>query len=188
MTRNQLFVASAVASSFVMGRPSFAALTYYNTFVSWSSQVSSYETIDFVSEQPFVLSDQYSSQGVLFPDANDWVVGPTAVGDHWGVIGSQSGSGGATILFSAPQSSCALSFASLTKANFYSGDTFLGQGTAFSSFLGVTSDIAFDRIEIVPVGGGFYLDNLHYSTVPAPGAAAWAVAAVLFARGRNRRR
>ncbi len=57
-------------------------------------------------------------------------------------------------------------------------DLGLSINTRWHNFIGITSDQAFDRAQIwfshpdmqVPGGQGWYLDDVHYSTVPAPGA------------------
>lgn len=97
--------------------------------------------------------------------------------------------------FSSPISAVAFHHPGVVKFRLYLGDTFVGQtgylvdGLALTSFSGVVSSVPFDRMQLVGEPGQpidpVFVDNMYFSTIPAPSAACLLLS--LSVRSRRRR-
>ena len=177
-----------------------AGFTKYNQdFAGWKAASGVYSTVTF-GEVPAnsVVTDQYASLGLLFTSLDldttypqDFFVFPQ---DGFGLDGNCQ----VELTFSQPISAIGWHFPGLMTAKFYNGsellwtDPLMGQGGSFSNFVGFVSNLPFDRVTLVgppgPTCGNVAIDNIYFSTIPAPGSAAFLVLSLVAARGRRRHR
>ncbi len=159
-------------------------ITYKNDKQGWIDAVgASYTTLDFNFGQAVILSDQYESLGVLFPepDDNTWKNPGAFPNDGWGVKGGLGVSGTITVQFLSPQNWLAFEYPGLALLNLYYQDKLIfsewgpGAPVGGSKFFGIVSTSVFDKAVF---SGGANIDDLYFGApVPAPpGLAVFALA------------
>ncbi|MFO0829880.1 MAG: hypothetical protein U0572_17190 [Phycisphaerales bacterium] len=171
-------------------------------FTAWSGQAGAFTTIGF-NDLPnnTLVTDQYCGLGVTFTDPDPNVIQAPNLFS----IYPQDGAGlnGVCLIemaFSQPLDAIAWHFPGIIFAELYSGDTLLYQSPLLGNsglnwFAGLVSDTAFDRVRIhgePPDQYGqchyVFLDNLYFSTVPAPPVLALLGLAGVLAHSRRRSR
>ncbi len=192
-TRSGRLAAAGAAVLCAVGSANASVTVYAGDFGGWQQAVSgSFQTCDFLGfPLNTFITDQYAPLGVYFTNPGPNVVlGPSTSlfpQDLWGLgpVGTLE------LTFLDPQHAVgAHSPASWWKMRLYLGDTLVGQSYSqtggASKFVGLTSDIAFDRVQFEATGGGpVATDNIYFSTVPGPGAVGLLELALLT---RSRRR
>ncbi|MBL9121798.1 MAG: hypothetical protein JNL80_17975 [Phycisphaerae bacterium] len=137
------------------------------------------------------MTDQYLSLGVEFTDDDLNVTGLSG-----GFLDGAGVNGLAMIegTFGSPIKAVAFHHPGFLKFRLYLGDTFVGQtgylgGGGPSFFSGVVSTQWFDRMQVTDVLSDpidpVFVDNMYFSTIPAPGASC--VLLSLLVRPRRRR-
>jgi len=171
--------AALFASTLIAASVAHAGLTTYTDRDAWFEAVSPggsvpITTIGF-SEFPIGtnIRDQYAHLGVNF-DGNNFTLGPDHIAfpqDGWAL---RSGIGGSTVEFDAPRHALALD---------HPGDSFmelfhLGEqiatidfdGSGFGQFSGIVSTEPFDKVILSDRQAPSFIDDLHFVSIPAPGA------------------
>ena len=208
MTRHRscasaLFVVSLFACS---GAASAAITQYFNGsgWTAWQSDAAGFLTIDFTGYPQFTsITDQYTeSHGATFGAiVPPWLppeqtplpqvfFGDYFLKDGVGVAAPY----GVELTLNTPQRAIGLHLPGAASFKLFFGQILIGEtfsGTAGAgSFHGLTSSVAFDRVQIKSFGDigddPLFFDNLYFSTVPGPGPLAFfAVGAVVGARRRR---
>ncbi len=157
-----------------------ASVTLYegpSTFGDWWSAASSPTTIDFTAfPQGTWVTDQYLDLGVTFTSADPDIIvfgEQTFLLDGVGINGLSQ----VQMTFASPTFAFGYHHPGIHGIQLWSGSTLLyaspalGQSGMFD-FSGVTTTTPFDRVVIVPVSlqGNVSIDNIYFSSVPAPGA------------------
>ncbi|MFO0829879.1 MAG: hypothetical protein U0572_17185 [Phycisphaerales bacterium] len=151
-------------------------------FNGWSGQAGAFTTIGFndLPNNTFV-TDQYSDLGVTFTDADPDIVQSAGLFS----IYAQDGCGlnGVCLIemtFDGPMQSVAWHFPGVLFADVYFGSTLLYQSPILGNpgvnwFAGIISDVPFDRVKLRSLPPDQFgncwaphLDNVYYSSVPAP--------------------
>ncbi|MFO0827479.1 MAG: hypothetical protein U0572_04950 [Phycisphaerales bacterium] len=179
----------------VQGLADSEVTLYYGAanFQPWVSAVQSHSTIDFVGFAPGTfITDQYSGLGAAFnPFVNPYIVQQPDPWlfpqDTYGI----DGNGKVRIDFAAPINAIAAHGPGSSRFLLYSQGNlvcvtnwWLGSQNGFA---GITTSFTFDRVvfDTPNPEAEVYLDNVYFSTIPAPSAAA---AALLLSIGVQRRR
>jgi hypothetical protein len=193
-------VAVALLAAFAATK-CFGGVTLYTGaagWQSWQQAATGFTTLDFtdLEEGENVASDRYASYGVLLTDfdLNEGMTNPLYfLQDGHGLEGHCE----LEFTFTAPMQAASLHFPGGTQAWLYSGNTLLAfvNNAGFSganNFLGFTSNNPFDRLVLKRFSppppfpcDEIEIDNLYFSTVPSPSAAAILSLGIL---GRSRRR
>ncbi len=172
---------------------SVAGFVTTDDFNAWQVAVPGFTTIDFVGIQGYI-QDTYAPLGVVFDPTDFGMAFPTAP-DGWAAAGS--GGGGAFIQpkFFDDQFALGIFYKGTVAVRLYAeGMLIFDSGTVGTfgpwRFLGITSTIGFDFVQIEDPGDGdVVIDNLYFGgAVPAPGTAVAVGIASLFGIGRRRRR
>ncbi len=165
----------------------------------WFGSAGDYTTIPFTGLPAYTpVHEQYASLGVHFLGSD------TAFIRHqsWYV---HDGCGVGTIFsfdirFDTPMRALSAFHFLAAQWRFYSGTTLVYSSEELSQsiwtpnrFSGFLADIAFDRVWIAgqspyPPGDNLGLDNLYFSTIPAPATAIVALAGMALGFGRRARR
>lgn len=151
---------------------------------SWQQAAGGFTTLDFtdLGQWEPVAPDRYASLNVLVTDVEGNVGETNPIGfplDNHGLFG------GCVIefTFTLPMHAVGMHFPGGMLAWLYAGDALVAYiqstGSGVNRFLGLTSDIAFDRVVLRDFSmpppfacNEVHLDNLYFSTVPSPGAVA----------------
>ena len=167
---------------------------FENDFAGWQASATNHSTCDFTGFQFLtVLTDQYSGLGVLFtspgPTLIDYGPGPGGFAqDSWGI----NPQGYLEVKFLSPMNAVGGHYPGDNRIQLFLGDVFLGQtpylGGPGEYFLGVTSNLSFDRVRFISAvhGGNAFMDNLYFSAVPGPAPLAVVLAGGVFVRRRRR--
>src|SRR5690554_3141498 len=129
-----------------------------------------YETIDFTGfANSTFLTDQYHDEfGVLFADGLDIVRFNPGIYplDDWGLDGFAT----TTIEFNTPQNWFASDGPGAMQFQLYRHDELVYTSrVSFFGFIGVISDIGFDKIVLDdPEDSNVNMDNIYFGAVPAP--------------------
>jgi hypothetical protein len=172
-------------------QPLHAAVTLTGNFSAWSVQAGDFAELDFNLGSPQILSNQYESLGVTFPDGDDfvsYVEQASGSSDKW-FLRDTWGDLQTTFLFSQPQSAIGFKFGSGHFFRLYSGESLIYSSPEFglNPFVGAISTIPFDRMVVSRSGGGPLVDTVWFgSTVPGPGGLAALGGAALLGRRRRR--
>ncbi len=163
-------------------QPLHAAVTLTGNFSAWSAQAGDFAELDFNLGSPQILSNQYESLGVTFPDGDDfvsYVEQASGSSDKW-FLRDTWGDLQTTFLFSQPQSAIGFKFGSGHFFRLYSGESLIYSSPEFglNPFVGAISTIPFDRMVVSRSGFG--------GTVPGPGGLAALGGAALLGRRRRR--
>lgn len=202
MARSKIRWASVVAAS-CLAAPAlggFSVVTGAANAGEWFGSAGAYTSISFseFSEGTFI-NEQYSSLGIHFADpVGNLIFGPDPTllpQDGWGLKGLLS----IDMRFDTPMRGLAVYYPAVVKAQFYLGDQLVYSWLHYehggsNKFAGFMSDVSFDRVVFKnalnpPPWGDPYpltLDNLYFTPVPAPGAAACLLGLAPIA-GRRRR-
>jgi hypothetical protein len=208
MTQSSFAQSCALAGSLLLAASSASAgiTQYYNApgWAAWQSDAAGFQTIDFTQyPQMTSITDQYTeSNGVTFsgivpPGFPPEVIPPPFVlfSSNFVVDGiGVAAEFGVELTFSMPQHAIGLDLSDVASYKLFAGEVLVGQtfwGTGgLGSFHGVTSSVAFDRVQIKSFGDigddTLFFDNLYFSTVPGPGALAVFTVGAVFG-GRRRR-
>lgn len=170
-----------------------AAITWYpHDFAGWQQAAGNYTTIGF-NDLRFltVVTDQYADLGVLVTSPNptliDYAPGSFAE-DDWGL----NPQGTLEFTFSTPMHAVGGHIPGNSRIQLLWGSQVVGlTPTIWGSgpkFTGVTSDLPFDRVRFISAvqGGSAFLDNLYFSTVPAPGCGGIFLLSIVVRRRRPR--
>jgi len=174
--------------------PCHASVTSFTDYAAWSPAAGSTSTITFGELPPGTLvTDQYAGLGVTFTDPDPNFCGiVSGASDGFALNGFDL----IEVTFAAPILSFGWDHPGWTRARFYLGDVlvfntgYVGNGTW--TFNGIVSTMPFDRVQLndLPSAGGVhdvFVDNMHFSTIPAPHAAAvLGVGAAMLSRRRRR--
>lgn len=162
---------------------------------AWFAGSPGYQSVTFTGlAEGTQITDQYASQGIVLGFAGSAGNGTQSNAfmyqeDGWGIVGN----GSITATFASPMRAFAMHYPGAARFRFYSGATqlhfaeFLTSGAG--NFVGFTSDVGFDRVVISayePQNFGIFADNLYFSAVPSPAAAA--LLALGMSRAARRRR
>lgn len=178
VSRQQAKALKAVTAVFVMVLMSTAAeavIVNYDNLTDYNTAVGAHEIITFTEfAVGTTVTTQYSPQGVIFGDGNDFIItnGAFTV-DGVGL----DAAGSIELLFSSQQTAIGSEFPGALQFAIYNGATFLGSSDQFGGsgsgfFGGLVSSDSFDRVIITDwVDGSAYIDNLHFgsASVPEPG-------------------
>lgn len=179
------FGASAFAAAVLIGALSggaAASIVSHTNFDDWSTATATpitsifFTEIDFAPSGPTVVNDQYSALGVHFADhflAESYEFYPS---DGRGLAASLEFIGQITVDFTVPRTSVGVDHKGPIRLDLFLGDEFLGSSifawppSPGVGFLGVASEVPFDRVVVIdPAGSVPYLDNLHFGApIPAP--------------------
>lgn len=194
LTLSALALAGVTACSLQGGLTTFTDLT------EWTTATSGVTTIEF-SDLPAgtFVTDQYAPLGVTFTPGDDQIDFLPSIypSDGYGLFGGYNGLAVPLPIimeFSTPITSIGIRFPGSTKFELYSNGIKIGVTQNFfaigdpTSFAGVISDIAFDRVVIPPVLGNVSMDTLFFGgAIPGPGALAVLLGGAVALRGRRRR-
>lgn len=160
---------------------------------AWQDAVGQVTTIDFTGlPDTTPITDQYSDSGITV-DEPAFIFGPTlaAQNDKWGLHGPA----GLRLYFDSPQNWVAIDHPGVAQFELYSEGELVHTSSLFfhgglGNFSGLVSDTSFDEVYIFkpdpPYNNNVFIDDLHWGTVPAPGALSLLfIASVL--RTRHRR-
>ncbi|MBL9121797.1 MAG: hypothetical protein JNL80_17970 [Phycisphaerae bacterium] len=187
-----LGASSLAALSLSLNASCSAGITVYQSFDNWTAAAGPFTTITFTEVPAFtIVTDQYLSLGVNFTDDDPNVTGPAG-----GYLDGAGVNGLAMIeaTFASPITAVAFHHPGNVKFRLYLGDTFVGQtgylgGGGPHFFSGVTSTLLFDRLQAIDLIGEpidpVFVDNMYFSTIPAPSAACLLLS--LLVRPRRRR-
>ncbi len=189
--RLSTLIAAGVVAGGLVGPDLCAAYTWYpQDFAGWQQAAGPFTTIGF-NDLPHltVVTDQYADLGVVvtsvFPTLITYGPGGFAE-DGWGL----NPQGSLEFTFSTPMYAVGGHVPGAPVMQLLMGSTVVGlTPPALGSgpkFTGLVSDVPFDRVRFIPPGSGgnAFLDNLYFSTVPAPGCAG----VLLFVAVKRRRR
>jgi hypothetical protein len=168
-----------------------ADVQVFSDYEQWQAAIASYTTIGFTGFPDFtIITDQYADQGALFADGNDSIncceplIFPR---DGAGLEGNDA----IRIIFDHPQTAIAVHLPGAvifelfdTRNLFYESDV-LG-GVQAGAFAGLISDQPFDAVTLSDDIGDIFIDDLHFGTIPAPGATSLLVIGALAPRRRRR--
>jgi hypothetical protein len=181
-------IVSLVAS--VTG-PAVGSVTVTWNYQNWQGQAGNVTALDFNLGSAQILSNQYESLGVTFPDGDDYVAyfeQASGSSDKW-FLRDRWGDLQTTFLFSQPQTAVGFKFGQGHFFKLYSGATMLYSSPEFGTtqFVGAISTIRFDRMVVSRSGGGPIVDTVWFGgTVPGPGGLAALGGAALLGRRRRR--
>lgn len=194
--RTFLAILAGALAIFVGAQLTFGGLTIYqglfdpNAQPDWQAAAGPTTFIGFTEYAPgTTITDQYAHLGVLFGAGDpDFIT----VGDN-GILNALTV---ADLRFTEPIHAFAVNMQSATRFKFYLGDTLVAEplGSYGIGFVGFTADFAFDRVVLwnypqpPPLFTWIFIDDIHFQTIPAPGAMALFGAAVLGIGRRRRRR
>jgi hypothetical protein len=149
----------------------------------WESAVGrQFTTLDFNFGQQVLVTDQYLAQGALFTDGNDFTQfnANAFPNDGWGLLGGFGpfGTSQITVQFTQPMHWIAVDHPGSLYIELFSGGQMIysSSGSGYQQptphFMGIVSDISFDRARIVnPFSTTVFIDNLYFGApIPAPGA------------------
>lgn len=172
-----------------------AAITPYRGFdaqADWEAVTQEWNTIDFTGFEPWHhLSDEYEEAfGVVFTDDTNAVVPGAYQNDGWGLT---TGSFGDYAMFelAEPVESIAFFHPGALIVTLWLGEELVGwtgNNGGSAGFLGLTSDVPFDRVRIDDQADIAYVDDIRIGmAIPGPGAAGLIAVASVFGVGRRRR-
>ncbi len=186
---------AAALTCVITGSAQASFAWFNNNFAGWQSAAGEYKTCDFAAYPTNTfITDQYADLGVLFTNPGPNVV-QAGVFDIYPLDGSGiDGNCGIELTFTQPTYSVGAHGPDTWTYNVYLGSTLLysspGHPSSPTGFAGFVSTVAFDRVVFFGAFGpdcdDVHIDNIYFSTVPAP-AASILVAMGLVA-GRQRRR
>ncbi len=172
-------------------------VTYKNDKQGWIDAVgANYTTLDFNFGQSVILSDQYASLGVVFPESDDntWKNDGSFLNDGWGVKGGLGNPGTITLQFLTPQNWLAMEYPGLLQIDLFYQDKLIFsatgpiQPTLSPKFFGLVGLPSFDKAVLSnPFNGWVNCDDIYFGA-PIPGPAGLTAFAVLGLLIRNRRR
>jgi hypothetical protein len=157
----------------------------------WIASVGTFDLVDFVGYPDGTpLFDQYAHLGVLFPDGNDsFRFNEGLYLDDAGAYGGLFGEVGITVAFDELQTAVALEYPGGIQFDLfrdgelvYASRDFFPEFGEDIGFAGLIGDVPFDMAIFTDRGGGSFIDNLYFSSVPAP------MGIVLFVMAPLRRR
>lgn len=180
----------AMALTIALARSATADVSTFDDFGLWQAAAGEFTTITFTEFTPDLVTDQYAELGVLFTDGNDLnIPGPTGFPlDGWGLWGG--GDDTITIEFSQLNYSLAMHYPGGVAVQLYLEGAPLGEvidapTSGYNNFLGLVSNIGFDRALIFDPDGGLFIDNLYFGP-PIPAPAGLALLALAACGGRRR--
>jgi hypothetical protein len=149
-----------------------------------------------VTSTPQIITDQYQSLGVLFPDATTWSVSNSASfpQDCWGAYNDINAPAQIRLVFDAPRYAIGAWFPGTLYAKLYWQGELVYSSPNLKTFLqspsfgGIVSSTPFDEVVFYRPSIHIAIDDIYFgNAIPAPGAVALGVIATL-AAGRRRRR
>ena len=181
----------------------FAVVTGATNASQWLGNAGAYSTITF-TEFPYgkMIREQYASLGIHFvePQGN-WINGSDINGtdvflqDGWGLHGHNS----IDMRFDTSMRGLAVYYPGIVKAQFFFGSELVyswtqNGGGGSNKFAGFFGDVAFDRVVFKSATNAppwmdpypAVFDNLYFTPVPAPGAAACLLGFLAIAGGKRR--
>jgi hypothetical protein len=191
------FIAAVMAVGVASASGNAAFVKFNQNFPGWQGAAGLYSTVTFGEIPAYTtVTNQYASIGLLFTssdlDTTDPFDNITYPQDGYGLDGNCQ----VELTFSQPITAIGWHFPGTLSAKFYLGDLqvaadgFLGLAGQ-SNFVGFSGDLQFDRVELKKFPwnecGDIGIDNIYFSTIPAPGAAVGLVG-LLMLRGRRRER
>jgi MYXO-CTERM domain-containing protein len=212
VTQRSRLLRTGIVAALSVTSPSLAELTTYPTiggWEAWQPAAGPFSTVDFLGFPQYMpITTQYEELGVTFAGIQptpEWPPDPPPPYVLFAPdIFLRDGVGAAAIwsmelTFSTPMRALAIHMPGSVTCKLFSGETVVGVINTGSppgglgQFFGLTSTIAFDRVQLYNLPTfpwnpppAFFVDNIYFSTVPAPGAAAVLMLAGL--AGRRRRR
>jgi hypothetical protein len=183
---------ASVASLAILQHAS-ASVTLYEEYSTWTAASGPFTTVTFNEvPHPSILTNQYQDLGILFTSADPDVAGFFSNASDQAAV---NGLDVIEITFAAPINEFAWLHPDATRIKLFSGDdlvyqsTYLG-GSGWGWFSGLTSSVAFDRIQLNDFDqpNSVFVDNIYFSTIPAPGGAALIWLAGHFGGSRARRK
>ena len=185
-------IGSALALSLTAS--SSASFTVVKGIDKWNAAVASSTTLDFVFAEPQVLSTQYLTLGVFFPEGEE-VAQPigSAFQDGWGCKGQIGGDADIHLAFLQPQYAIGAWFPGRLFAKLYWQGELVYSSQSLETFPlsyafgGIVSTQPFDEAVLWDDDGFVFVDDIKFSsTVPAPSAMFLVLASGLLGRGRSR--
>ena len=171
-------IAIGLASVAGVSAPCAAGFSYVSSFATWQAFAPTFTTVDFTALQDDDwLTDQYFDLGVSFDGGLVQVSPGIYLQDGVGVYGGCS----IEVVFAELQYAIGSHHPGSMAFDLYLGETLLyvspDTGLGFDNFRGVTSTQPFDRVIMHRNLGGpscvaVQVDNIYFSSVPTPGAAA----------------
>jgi len=157
-----------------------AEVTRYINKLNWQTAIGSHVAVTFQGfEKHTVITEQYSSLGVLFGDGNDAIrMSPSLLNDGVGLSSNDSIYGIITMQFTQPIHAVACEFLGDIDMQLYSNGELIYQSSVFdtvqSRFGGLISSAPFDKAIIRdPSDSVVVIDDLYFGPpIPAPGALA----------------
>ena len=194
MKRSSQRIGVSIAALGVCLSASADVTKFTGNYGAWASAAGPHSTITFAEFQYQAITTQYSDLGVLFTadELNSTLLSPpTFPEDGWGMDGNTI----IELTFAEPIHAIGFHHPAYIGFVLWSGPnvsyTTEFFGTLQNRFGGITSDQPFDRVWMLPANqdvGSVYLDNLYFSTIPAPGVAACLASALVAGGFRCRRR
>jgi hypothetical protein len=190
----KLSLALAISATIIgfTAQAAHAAVTLTGNFSTWSAQSGIVTELDFNLGSAQILSSQYESLGVTFPDGDDyvayfeqadWTTDKWVLADSWGDLKT-------TFLFTQPQIAVGFKFGTGHFFRLYAGESLIYSSPEFglNPFIGAISTIPFDRMVVGRSSGGPFVDTVWFGgTVPGPAGLAVLLGASLCGRRRSRR-
>jgi len=194
MTSKIIMTLVVLAAKVSVGGASAAITPYwgFDSQADWETVAQEWNTIDFTGYEPWHhLSDEYEEAfGVVFTDHTNAVVPGAYQNDGWGLT---TGSFGDYAMFELTQPIEAIAFfhPGVVTVTLWIGDELIGEvgnNGGSAGFLGLTSDVPFDRVRIDDGADVAYVDDIRIGmAIPGPGAAGLVAVASVFGVGRRRR-
>lgn len=182
----ELAIATGAASASTVT----AQLTQYYDRIRWEGAAGPTITGDFTDiANGTPIQEQYSEFGASF--AADTVA--VSSGVFLDLFGAKCFNDYTTVQFSPPNHAIAFEFPHELYFRLYSGTTYLGSGGnvggGLGMFHGVTSIVAFDRVQILN-SQGFYslIDNISWGIIPSPAGVTLLTGTIALAAIPRRRR
>lgn len=188
-------VLACVLSSIVVG-PAMAQVTNYTNFTNWTEATDYYQAITFSSlSGGTVVTSQYAGVGVTFQNA--LTIPAANFTDGIGITNTDQ-MNPIEVDFAGNTTAFGVDFLDYAQIQLYEGNALVGTSNAFTNgglsttFAGITSSTAFDRVLIDPFGPGPVLvDNIYWgkvAAVPEPATMAVLAASLAGLAARRRRR
>jgi len=150
--------------------PAAGDVEYFFDFDQWAAEAGSVTTIDFVEAPSGTIGTFYEDLGAVFPEPDDFKVADTEYHDGAGAYGGLW-LDQITIELDGPRTSFAVLQPGGMQIDLYRGHeiVFDEVETFGDDFLGLTSDVWFDRVVVTDPAGFTFVDDVYFGPiVPAP--------------------
>ncbi len=167
-----------------------AEVVIYGDQYQWGSDVGEFTTIDFTHfDEGTIITEQYADLGIHFTSGydfirNNWNIFPN---DGWGLT-NNTYAAAITTEYDFDLTGIAVEYPGAMQIELYHDNELLYTSLVYGAgFLGLISDIGFDKAVILdPTGGSVSVDDLHFGgVVPSAGTCTLLLLMGIFERRRR---